>query len=150
MCDEPDQKYVRSAVLFESMDWKTVEQWKKLPRGNRGAGYEDFKAKKAYEMLMNLERQFPGTVSHIEDFWTSTPLTYSDYTGTLEGSMYGILRDKNAFSQTFIPHRTKVPNLFLAGQNINAHGIMGVIIGSILTCGDILGISALTKDIKNV
>jgi all-trans-retinol 13,14-reductase len=99
-------------------------------------------------MLLNLEKQFPGTISHIEDFWTSTPLTYSDYTGTVEGSMYGILRDKNDHTQTFISHRTKVPNLFLAGQNINAHGIMGVIIGSVLTCGEIIDIDNLTNQIK--
>ncbi|NLA15440.1 MAG: NAD(P)/FAD-dependent oxidoreductase [Bacteroidales bacterium] len=149
MCNEPCQKFVKSAVLFESMEWKEVERWQKLPRGNRGAEYEDFKARKAQKMLMNLERQFPGTITHIEDYWTSTPLTYRDYTGTLNGSMYGILRDKNALTETFISHRTKVPNLLLAGQNINAHGIMGVIIGSVLTCGDILGIDKLTKEIKN-
>ncbi|HHV02319.1 MAG: NAD(P)/FAD-dependent oxidoreductase [Bacteroidales bacterium] len=148
MCDQPHQQYVRSAVLFESMSWNEVERWKDLPLGNRGAEYEDFKAKKAHQMLLNLEKQFPGTISHIEDFWTSTPLTYSDYTGTVEGSMYGILRDKNDHTQTFISHRTKVPNLFLAGQNINAHGIMGVIIGSVLTCGEIIDIDNLTNQIK--
>ena len=149
MCDAPEQKFVRSAVLFESMGWEEVARWKDLPLGNRGAEYEDFKARKAQKMLMNLEKQFPGTITHIEDFWTSSPLTYSDYTGTLEGSMYGILRDKNAYSQTFISHRTKVPNLYLAGQNINAHGIMGVIIGSVLTSGEIAGIDNLIKQIQN-
>ncbi|HOG24893.1 MAG TPA: NAD(P)/FAD-dependent oxidoreductase [Bacteroidales bacterium] len=149
MCDEPDQKTVRSAVLFENMAWDEVVRWKDMPRGNRGAEYEDFKTRKSQQMLLNLEKQFPGTIRHIEDYWTSTPLTYSDYTGTLEGSMYGILRDKNAHTQTFISHRTKVPNLYLAGQNINAHGIMGVIIGSVLTCGEIIDINNLTKQIKN-
>jgi len=149
MCDQLQQQYVRSAVLFESMSWSEVERWKDMPLGNRGAEYEDFKANKAQEMIMNLEKQFPGTIRHIEDFWTSTPLTYNDYTGTVEGSMYGILRDKNDHPQTFISHRTKVPNLFLAGQNINAHGIIGVVIGSILTCGEIIDIQKLIKQIKN-
>ena len=149
MCDQLQQQYVRSAVLFESMSWSEVERWKDMPLGNRGAEYEDFKANKAQEMIMNLEKQFPGTIRHIEDFWTSTPLTYNDYTGTVEGSMYGILRDKNDHAQTFISHRTKVPNLFLAGQNINAHGIIGVVIGSILTCGEIIDIQKLIKQIKN-
>ncbi len=149
MCDRQDQKFVRSAVLFESMKWEDVAPWKDLPPGERGAEYEDFKARKAQQMLLNLEKQFPGTISHIEDYWTSTPLTYRDYTGTLEGSMYGILRDKNAPAESFISHLTKVPNLYLAGQNINAHGIMGVIIGSVLTCGAITGIDNLIKQIKN-
>jgi all-trans-retinol 13,14-reductase len=45
--------------------------------------------------------------------------------------------------------RTKVPNLYLAGQNIYAHGIMGVIIGSVLTCAEIMGIEPLLKQIQN-
>jgi len=32
-----------------------------------------------------------------------------------------------------------MPNLFLTGQNINIHGVMGVTFGSILTCGELIG-----------
>jgi all-trans-retinol 13,14-reductase len=58
--------------------------------------------------------------------------------------MYGVLRDINA---SRILHRTKIPNLFLTGQNINTHGIMGVIIGACITCSEFLGQDFILKQI---
>ena len=37
-----------------------------------------------------------------------------------------------------VPYRTKVPNLLLAGQNVNSHGIMGVLVGTIVACSDLI------------
>jgi all-trans-retinol 13,14-reductase len=53
--------------------------------GNRGQEYEDFKTIRAEKLLSALEKQFPGTVCNIENYWTSTPLTYNYYTGTPQG-----------------------------------------------------------------
>jgi len=77
-------------------------------------------------------------------FYTSTPLTYSDYTGTKNGAAYGVMRDINA---PRIAHRTKIPNLLLTGKSTNSHGIMGVIIGAIITCSEFLGRDFLWKQI---
>lgn len=45
-------------------------------------------------------------------------------------------------------HRTKIPNLFLTGQNINAHGIMGVMVGAFITSSEFLGMDNLLKQIQ--
>ena len=55
--------------------------------------------------------------------------------------MYGIMRDKNSPAQTLVSQRTKIPNFFMTGQNINSHGILGVTIGAILTCAEFLGLN---------
>jgi all-trans-retinol 13,14-reductase len=95
-----------------------------------------------------LEEQMPGTRENIQHYYTSTPLTYLDYTGTERGSMYGILRDCTEPMQTVVSQRTKIPNLFQTGQNINSHGILGVIIGSIITSGELLGVNTIIEQIK--
>jgi all-trans-retinol 13,14-reductase len=41
--------------------------------------------------------------------------------------------------RTFISSKTKVENLFLTGQSVNMHGVLGVTIGAVLTCTHILG-----------
>ncbi len=41
--------------------------------------------------------------------------------------------------KTFITPRTKVNNLFLTGQNLNLHGVLGVTVSSVVTCTEILG-----------
>ena len=101
-------------------------------------------------MLNKLEKSFPGTLDAIESYYTSTPLTYRDYTATKEGSMYGIIRDKNYPSRAYVSQRTKIKNLLLTGQNINSHGILGVIIGGIITCSEFLGINTIINDINAV
>ncbi|NJK85772.1 MAG: hypothetical protein HC906_07180 [Bacteroidales bacterium] len=114
----------------------------------RGEDYEEFKRKKAEKLLDNIEKQFPGIKSCIDAFYTSTPLTWRDYTGTWAGSAYGILKDFNRPLESIILPRTKIPNLYLTGQNINLHGILGVTISSVITCSELIDIKSLIKKIK--
>lgn len=148
-CCEEDQQYAAGAELIAYMNYKDVEEWKGTKIGHRGEKYETFKKIMAEKLISNLNNQFPGIVNAIEAYETSTPLTYEDYTATKNGSMYGILRDKNNSIHTFCSQRTKVPNLFLTGQNINSHGILGVIIGSIVTCAEIVGMNNIIEQINN-
>jgi len=147
-CCEPDQKYARGALLMSYMRYDDVARWADTRVGRRGEEYEAFKRDRAERMLAELERQMPGTTAAIERYWTSSPLTYRDYTGTEQGSTYGIVHDCTQPSQSFVAPRTKIPNLFLTGQNISAHGILGVIIGAIVTCSELLGLGKVVKQIE--
>jgi hypothetical protein len=37
----------------------------------------------------------------------------------------------------------------MVGQNINMHGVLGVLICSILTCGEFLGVNEIVKKVRN-
>ena len=137
-----------SAELIGYMRYEEVKKWENTTIGNRGNDYLEFKEEKAYKLLQKLEQSFPGINAAIDSYYTSTPLTYRDYTATKEGSMYGIVRDKNFPTQTLVSQRTKIPNLFMTGQNINSHGILGVTIGAIITCAEFLGINPIIKQIE--
>ena len=129
--------YAHTAVVISYMQMADVARWKDTTVGKRGQDYEDFKTRKAHKLLDALDSHFPGTKAKVKRFYTSTPLTYRDYTGTEQGSMYGIAKDIATGSAGRVTNRTKIPNLMLAGQNINSHGMMGVIVGTIVTCRDI-------------
>jgi all-trans-retinol 13,14-reductase len=148
LCSAADQQHAEAAILMSYMNFEDVARWQGTRIGRRGEEYEAFKQQKAEAMLRELEKQMPGTRANIEQYYTSTPLTYLDYTGTEKGSMYGVVRDCNELAQTTISQRTKIPNLFQTGQNINSHGILGVIIGAIITAGELLGISAIMHQIR--
>ena len=49
---------------------------------------------------------------------------------------------------TLLSPKTKVKNLFLSGQSLNMHGILGVTISGFLTCTHILGKEKLMKSLK--
>ena len=149
LCSSENQQYTDSAVLISYMNFDDVAQWEGTKVGQRGADYEAFKQDKADKLLNLLESQLPGTRQNIEHFYTSSPLTYLDYTGTERGSMYGVLRDCNESIHSLVSQRTRIPNLFQTGQNVNSHGVLGVIIGSILTSGELLGVNNILGQIKS-
>ena len=139
LCHEPQPKFAKTGVILSYMQMADVERWKGTRVGHRGDDYEAFKREKAERLITAVEQEFPGLRDKLEDYYTSTPLTYQDYTGTEGGSMYGIAKDVSLGAACRVPHRTKVPNLLQTGQNINSHGILGVIVGTIVTCTEILG-----------
>lgn len=149
-CSSKEQQWARGAILFAYMNYSEVQQWNGTGILRRGEDYEAFKRMKAERLLAALEADFPGTICNIENYWTSTPLTYQDYTATKEGSTYGVLRDMSKPLQSVISQKTKVPNLYLTGQNTNSHGVLGVIIGAIITCSELLGREFLINQICEI
>jgi all-trans-retinol 13,14-reductase len=140
--------FSEGALLISYMHFDEVEQWKNTKVRQRGQDYLAFKQRKAELLLASLEKSFPGICANIQSYTTSTPLTYYNYTATRNGSMYGIGRDKDFPTQTLVSQRTRIPNLFMTGQNINSHGILGVTIGAVITCSEFLGINTIIKDIN--
>ena len=126
------------------MRYEELEPWSGTfntvaQKNSRGETYEEFKETKIEAFLKVLEEKFPHIRESIQSVHTSTPLSYRDYIGCNEGSMYGYAKDYNIPLKTFISPRTKIKNLFFTGQSINMHGILGVTISSVVTCSEILG-----------
>jgi all-trans-retinol 13,14-reductase len=130
------------------MQMEDVVQWRGARVGHRGEAYEAFKREHAEKLLESLDQHLPGTKACVEVYYTSTPLTYEDYTGTEQGGMYGIAKDINAAMGGRVSHKTKIPNLLFAGQNVNSHGILGTLVGSLVTCGEIVGSDKLEQDLN--
>ena len=104
-------------------------------------------------MTRDLGGQYHGYVlsnqDNIEDFWTSTPLTYRDYTAIPEGSAFGVRKSCNNVIGTVTSPATPLPNLFLAGQNLMLHGMLGTAMTSLLTCNIICGRNLLESTANN-
>ncbi len=141
--------YAGSFKVLTDMDYSELSRWADTSTGMRGAEYEEFKARRAEKLIDALEQRFPGIRGKIKKYYTSTPLTFRDYTGTLEGSAYGIMKDCHDPLRTIILPGTKVSNLFFTGQNLNLHGILGVTASAVITCSEIVGLRYLTKKIAN-
>ena len=89
-------------------------------------------------------------MENVESTYSSTPLTYQHYTETPEGSAYGIAKSYRNSLATLIPPRTKIENLYLTGQNLNVHGMLGVTLTAATTCGELLGVEYLSKKIGKI
>jgi all-trans-retinol 13,14-reductase len=144
-----DSEFTEAIIINTYLNWSEVEKWENTTVEKRGDDYKEFKRRKAEKMLDRVERDFPGIKNSVAAYYTSTPLTYRDYTATARGSIYGILKDYHNPLKTIIVPRTSVPNLFLTGQNINIHGVIGVTISSILTCGELIGLKHLLSKMQH-
>ena len=148
-CHEANPTWAKCGVVISYMSIDDLTPWFDTRIGHRGAAYEEFTRRKAERLLSVVEREFPGLRSQVEEYWTSTPLTYRDYTGTEGGSMYGIAHDVQAGAGGRVSHRTRIPNLLLAGQNINSHGILGVLVGTLTACGEMVGSRTIYNQIND-
>lgn len=131
-------KFADSMSVMCYMNISEVEKWKKTHNtiakpDDRGEEYEKFKKEKEERIIKIVEEVFPGIRKKIKNVYSTTPLTFRDYIGNYDGSLYGILKDSNDPIRSFINPRTKIPNLFLTGQNLIFHGILGVTIGAFVT-----------------
>lgn len=138
-CHEKEQKFAKSGVILAYMLADELSEWTQTTIGKRGESYEVFKRNKAEKLLDAVERDFPELRLYIEEYYTATPLTYRDYTMSPGGSMYGMAKDLTLGLAGRVSYKTKLPNFYLVGQNINAHGILGVMVGTLNVCSALLG-----------
>lgn len=148
-CHEPQPKFAQSGVVIARMNFKDVQQWEGTQTGHRPPDYCSFKESKTELLLSALERHCPGIRAEIAHCYTSTPLTYLDYTGTVNGAMYGTAKDVRLGMARRIPCRTRVPGLLQTGQNVIMHGMFGVLIGSLVTCNELFSVPSLLRDISD-
>ena len=150
MCHQKNPQFAESGCILSYMSMSDVSRWECSTIGHRGECYEQFKQSKAQKLIAELIKDFPELAGKIEDYYTASPLTYRDYTGTYGGSLYGIAKDITLGITNRVPHKTKIPNVLQTGQNINSHGILGVLVGSIVTCSELLSSELIYKQITGI
>jgi phytoene dehydrogenase-like protein len=145
---QKQNEFVEAITVMTYMRLDEVEKWKDtfhttLEENERNEEYQQFKKQKAEKLLDAMEIKFPNIRECIQSYYTSTPLSYRDYMGNGDGSMYGIVKDYNDPMKTMISAKTKVPNLLLTGQNLNLHGVLGVTESALVTCSAVMGMDYL-------
>jgi phytoene dehydrogenase-like protein len=149
-----DSKFAEVVTLVREMDWSEVEKWSDTVVEMRGEEYREFKERISNEMISLADSCLPGLKAAILNSSSASPLTFRDYLGTPDGSAYGLMKSFSNPLSSIIPPKTRVQNLYLAGQSLNFHGVMGVTVTSLLTCSAILGANVLSQEggvsLKNI
>ncbi len=140
--------FAESITIISPMNFEEMKTWENTSVEQRGDAYLNMKQEKAKLLIHLVEKTFPNVQSCIEEIYTSSPLTYRDYTGVRKGAMYGVLTDsRNPYESQIMP-KTRVKNLFLTGQNVNMHGVLGVSVAALLTCGEMIGMNSIMADLR--
>jgi len=151
--DKANPGFADTVTGLTYMKFEEVEHWENthntvVKKADRGKLYNLFKEEKLHAMLSRSEMVIPGLSKVVLSSYASTPLSYRDYIGSRAGCLYGPLKNVTDPLRTMLSPKTKIPNLYLTGQGVNMHGILGVAIGAVSTCGEILGRSYLIQKIN--
>jgi all-trans-retinol 13,14-reductase len=105
----------------------------------RGAEYEEFKARLSAEMWKEALRfapQLAGKVDHME---LATPLTFKHFAMRDVGDFAGLAHTPERFKQRWLRPHTPVEGLFLTGQDVTSDGVSGAMMGGVVSASAILG-----------
>lgn len=149
-----EQMYCDQLTVMTYMDFDEVKPWEQTFNTHdqpaaRAASYEAFKAVRAQKIIEALRWHFPNIDAAIQSVHVSTPLTYRDYIGNEKGTMYGFAKEAAFPMKTMISPKTKINNLFLTGQNVRMHGLLGVTINAFAMCSELLGGEDFMKKVRN-
>lgn len=110
-----------------------VREWS----STREEGYEEWKEGLARELIQAAEKRIPELGRSVRAVHTSSPLTWQRYTGS--ASAFGVKKDCNSALATIISTRTPIKNVYLTGQSLGLHGLLGTSVTALHTSAQIVG-----------
>lgn len=143
--DNDDPRYASEFNIVAPMDYDYVRQWEDTTTGHRPDNYQQWKkqmADKAIQLAQNTIGQL-----EIEKIYTASPLTFRDFNNTTQGTCYGLHPSVDNPLLTTLSTRTRLKNLFLTGQDVNFHGMVGTALTAILTSETIVGQNIIVNKI---
>jgi all-trans-retinol 13,14-reductase len=141
--------FASAVTILSPIGFGIFKKWSRSVTESRNQEYEELKTTLAEKLLSKVYQQFPQLKYSIEKYYCSTPLTQIDYTGSPKGSAYGLIKESEESIKSHVLPNTKIQNLFLTGQNTNAHGMLGVSTGVFLTLAHITDINSIIQKIKD-
>lgn len=133
-CDRAENAQGRKAVLAIAL-----MREEDLPPGNpqpRPQAYRAWKQNAVRRLVLHIEKRLPELQGAWRVFDAASALTFREWIYRSTGSLYGIRHD--IMGAPLMPI-TRIPGLFLAGQNILLPGILGGIISAALAVGFAIG-----------
>ncbi len=113
--------------------WEMFEPWQGTIWGKRGDDYEALKQKITDQLLEVMYEKLPqlrGKVDYVE---TSTPLSTAWFCRYGRGELYGLDHNPERFEQEWLKPKTDIPGLYLTGQDILTCGVVGAMIGGLVS-----------------
>lgn len=128
-------KHTGEVVTFVS--WEDFNKWEKTTRGKRPEAYLEYKKTIELRLIEQLKTIFPKLMEQLDFCELSTPLSACHYTQATYGSIYGLAASPERFNSKHLRTRTPIKNLYLTGGDVASLGVVGALVGGILTAGSI-------------
>jgi len=121
--------------LVDSADF---QRWAATTNRNSDLNYQDLKERIRNKLIGRLETLLPGIGKHIVFSELATPLTFSTFQRSVAGAFYGLSTSPERLQSSLATNVTRIPGLFLAGQDATTPGIQGALMGGVLAANAVL------------
>ncbi len=128
-----------TAEIVAPLSYRSVEAHCDEPWRRRSADYESSKKRMTQALLDLVERSHPGFGNLVEYSELGTPLTFEHFTAAPSGTIYGYPGTPEKYSTAWLGPRTPIGNLYLTGTDAALLGIMGALMGGVVTASCLLG-----------
>jgi phytoene dehydrogenase-like protein len=128
-----------TAEIIAPFSYSSLEAHRHEPWRRRSLDYETAKHRITRALLDIVERHHPGFGDLVEYSELATPLTFEHFTAAPSGSIYGYPATPERYGKAWLGPRTPIQNLYLTGSDAAVLGIMGALMGAVVTASCVLG-----------
>ncbi len=130
--------------------YEQFEQWKGTTWGKRGEDYEKLKVELSERLLRHLYEKLPQLEGKIDYHELSTPLSTEWFAAYRHGELYGLDHTAQRMQQDWLTPRTRIPGLWLTGQDILTCGVTGAMMSGMLTVIAMVGSRKISPLMKRI
>lgn len=127
------------AISCGNFNWFT--DWDGTVTNKRGKDYEALKKDIGRVLWNDVIQMYPQLEDKVEYFDVATPLSYQYYLGGQAGEIYGLNHSISRFNPEVLATlrpETSIAGLYLTGQDVATCGLVGSMLGGLLTTSAIL------------
>jgi phytoene dehydrogenase-like protein len=128
-----------TAEVIAPLSYGSLEAYRQEPWRRRGVDYESAKNRIIQALLHLIESHHSGFRDLLEYSELGTPLTFEHFTAAPSGSIYGYPGTPERYRKAWLGPDTPIRNLYLTGSDAALPGIMGALMGGVLTAGRLIG-----------
>lgn len=124
--------------------------WDDTTWGKRGEDYEAFKAALGERLMEHLYEKLPQLRGRVDYYEVSTPQSTNWFSGYQQGELYGLEHTADRLKQDWLGPRTRIPGLWLTGQDTLTCGVTGAMMAGMLTTMAIVGMRRMGPLMKEI
>ena len=125
-------------------------QWQDTTWGKRGADYDAFKNELGERLMAHLYDKLPQLRDKVDYYEVSTPLSTNWFGGYHQGELYGLDHTAERMQQEWLRPQTKIPGLWLTGQDTLTCGVTGAMMAGMLTTTSMVGPRKMAPLMKRI
>ena len=130
--------------------FRWFSQWNDEVWGKRGEDYEAMKSKLGERLMEHLYEKLPQLRGKVDYYEVSTPVSTNWFGGYQHGELYGLSHTPERMQQRWLRTKTRIPGLWLTGQDVLTCGVTGAMMAGMLTTGSIVGWRKMAPLMKRI